>query len=285
MSSTAIVKDSVNCTSLSPIIICIIFVLSLFSIIGGIISYYFYDKNKKDKQVCTEDIKKSEEKCKVVQKPPQVNIPFTLPNSSDSQITLLNRMNSLKKSMSEKLSSDIIPLIIKGDDDLVISVADYNLSNGTNLKLKKMSGSSNNAIYALSQLWFYDTMGRTLRSGLNPNKCLYTLSDKIGISDCDGSPSQQWFIPYNKNSPIKSLNGMCVGVDIERGLNVSHESSILHDANIDINKCNDEKSRDIINYQKWNIDIIDFDSLINKRNNSNEPIEGTEATENKAQDV
>ena len=93
---------------------------------------------------------------------------------------------------------DFAGLIIKmrSNHNLCIDLIDSNTDNGNNIQLWGCNGSN-------AQKWLYDGISQSIRSVVNPDKCMqiekntdgvYGKRSNVNIYDCNGSAVQQFLI-------------------------------------------------------------------------------------------
>ena len=112
---------------------------------------------------------------------------------SGSNIQLWTKDNT---NMAEQWFFDGLAIKMRDHQNLCIDLSSSNTSNGNNIQLYNCNGTN-------AQKWIYDGMTQTIRSVINPDKCMqieknsdsvYGKRSNVEIWDCNGSSVQQFLI-------------------------------------------------------------------------------------------
>ncbi|MCB9345662.1 MAG: ricin-type beta-trefoil lectin domain protein [Lewinellaceae bacterium] len=124
---------------------------------------------------------------------PSVAVASALGNVWGSNIQLWTKDASLS---SENWYFDGWAIKMRDHQELCIDLHDSNTDNGNNIQLWGCNDTN-------AQKWLYDGMNRSIRSVINPGKCMqielnadsaYGKRSNIDIQDCNGSEAQQFLI-------------------------------------------------------------------------------------------
>ena len=124
---------------------------------------------------------------------PNFAVASALGNVWGSNIQLWTKDASLS---SENWYFDGWAIKLRDHQEFCIDLHDSNTSNGNNIQLWGCNGTN-------AQKWLYDGMNRSIRSVINPGKCMqielnadpaYGKRSNIDIQDCNGSAAQQFLI-------------------------------------------------------------------------------------------
>ncbi|MCB9289517.1 MAG: ricin-type beta-trefoil lectin domain protein [Lewinellaceae bacterium] len=122
-----------------------------------------------------------------------VAVASALGNQWGSNIQLWTKDASLS---SENWYFDGWAIKLRDHQEFCIDLHDSNTDNGNNIQLWGCNDTN-------AQKWIYDGMNRSIRSVINPGKCMqiehntdgvYGKRSNIDIQDCDGSAAQQFLI-------------------------------------------------------------------------------------------
>ncbi|MCB9289518.1 MAG: ricin-type beta-trefoil lectin domain protein [Lewinellaceae bacterium] len=114
-------------------------------------------------------------------------------NESGSNIQLWAKDQTL---YAEYWYFDGLSIKMREYRDLCIDLSQSNTSNGNNIQLYNCNGTN-------AQKWIYDGMTKSIRSVINPDKCMqiefntdgvYGKRSNVDIQDCNGSAAQQFLI-------------------------------------------------------------------------------------------
>ena len=112
---------------------------------------------------------------------------------SGSNIQLWTKDNT---NTAEQWYFDGLAIKMRNAQNLCIDLSQSNTSNGNNIQLYNCNGSN-------AQKWIYDGMTQSIRSVVNPSKCMqielntdvaYGKRSNVEIYDCNGSDAQQFTI-------------------------------------------------------------------------------------------
>ncbi|MCB9289512.1 MAG: ricin-type beta-trefoil lectin domain protein [Lewinellaceae bacterium] len=112
---------------------------------------------------------------------------------SGSNIQLWTKDNT---NTAEQWYFDGLAIKMRDHQNLCIDLNQSNTDNGNNIQLYNCNGSN-------AQKWLYDGMTRSIRSVINPDKCMqikintdgaYGKRSNVDIQDCNGSDVQQFLI-------------------------------------------------------------------------------------------
>ena len=110
-----------------------------------------------------------------------------------SNIQLWTKDNS---NTAEQWYFDGLAIKMRDHQNLCIDLSSSNTDNGNNIQLYNCNGTN-------AQKWIYDGMTQSIRSVVNPDKCMqiqhngdgaYGKRSNVEIHDCDGSAAQQFLI-------------------------------------------------------------------------------------------
>src|SRR5690606_32291672 len=112
---------------------------------------------------------------------------------SGSNIQLWTKDNT---NVYEQWSFDGLAIKMKSNQNLCIDLSNSNTSDGNNIQLYTCNDSN-------AQKWIYDGVTQTVRSVVNPGKCMqieknpdgvYDKRSNVAIHDCNGSDAQLFLI-------------------------------------------------------------------------------------------